>query len=67
MKKKCWKLRPSWKGPSVNVKKLMSYLYRIKVDLTNISSPPYIQVPGPSILHVTPICIESANVLTFGD
>lgn len=47
MKKKCWKLRPSWKGPSVIVKKLTSYLYRIKVDLTNISSPPRTQVPGP--------------------
>lgn len=49
MKKKCWKLRPSWKGPSVIVKKLTSYLYRIKVYLTNISSPPCIpvQVPGP--------------------
>lgn len=34
-------------------------------DLTNILSPPRIQIPGPPILHVTQICIESGNVLTF--
>lgn len=31
MKKKCWKLRPSWKGLSVILKKLTSYLYRLKM------------------------------------